>query len=183
MLPYGDVWRVSRRMFTKYFNPSKPSINQPREIIYVRRFLGQLLHNPTDFLRHVRTYVPIYHTSSKLALHFLCTSLVGSTTLSMTYSINVRPYDDPYIKIVEESMEALTEIIPGAFLVDIIPILKYVPEWFPGARFQRKAAMMRKHAAIMRNTTFAATEKLMVCVPVIQHLFPDSYMYTTSGQR
>ena len=53
---------------------------------------------------------------------------------------------------------------PGAFLVDIIPILKYVPEWFPGANFQRKAAMMRKHTAIMCNTmTFAATEELMVC--------------------
>ena len=32
LLPYGDVWRASRRMFTKYFNPSNPSINQPREV-------------------------------------------------------------------------------------------------------------------------------------------------------
>ena len=46
--------------------------------------------------------------------------------------------------------------------MDIIPILKYVPEWFPGAKFQTKAAMMRKHVAIIRNTTFAATEELMV---------------------
>ena len=64
----------------------------------------------------------------------------------------------------EEAMVAIAELfIPGAFLVDIFSILKYVPEWFPGAKFQRKAAVMRKHAAIMRNTTFAATEKLMVC--------------------
>ena len=82
----------------------------------------------------------------------------------MTYSIKVRPYNDPYIKIAEEALGAIAELlIPGAFLVDIIPFLKYVPEWFPGARFQRKAAMMRKHAEIIRNTTFAATEKLMVC--------------------
>ena len=47
--------------------------------------------------------------------------------------------------------------------MDISPILKYVPEWFPGAKFQSKAAVMRKHAALMRNTTFAATEELMVC--------------------
>ena len=64
VLPYGDVWRASRRMFTKHFNPSNPNINQPREIIYVRRFLGQLLQNPDDFMPHVRTYVPIYHISS-----------------------------------------------------------------------------------------------------------------------
>ena len=83
----------------------------------------------------------------------------------MTYGITVRPKNDPYIKIAEEAVEAITELlIPGSFLVDIIPILKYVHECFPGANFQRKAAMMRKHTAIMRNTmTFAATEKLMVC--------------------
>ena len=82
----------------------------------------------------------------------------------MTYGINVRPYNDPYIKIAEEAVEAVAEfLIPGAFLVDSIPILKYVPEWFPGAKFHGKAAVMRKHAAIMRNTTFAATEELMVC--------------------
>ena len=81
----------------------------------------------------------------------------------MSYSIKVRPYNDPYIDIAEEAIGAIAEFaVPGAFLVDIIPILKYVPEWFPGAKFQRRAAMMRKHAATMRNTTFAATEELMV---------------------
>ena len=74
-------------------------------------------------------------------------------------------------------------LIPGAFLVDFIPILKYVPEWFPGAKFQSKAAMMRKHAAIMRNTTFAATEELMVCDSSPCLGFLVVYMYTFSGQR
>ena len=81
----------------------------------------------------------------------------------MTYSINVHSHNDPYIKIAEEANLALAELmVPGAFLVDIIPILKYVPEWFPGAKFQGKAAVLRKHAALMRNSTFAATEELMV---------------------
>ena len=82
----------------------------------------------------------------------------------MTYSINVQPYNDPYIKIAEEAVAANAMLmVPGAFLVDIIPILKYVPEWFPGAKFQTTASMMRKHATLIRNTTFAATEELMVC--------------------
>ena len=119
--------------------------------------------------------------TNKDALHFLRTSLVGSTTLSMTYSINVRPYNDPYIKIAEEAVAAITQVlIPGAFFVDIIPILKYVPEWFPGAKFQSLAAVMRKHAAIMRNTTFAATEESMVC-NFLEFLLDDTY--TFSGQR
>ena len=84
----------------------------------------------------------------------------------MTYSINVLPYNDPYVKAAEEVIEAGNNLFTaGGFLVDIIPILKYVPEWFPGAEFQRKAAMLRKHAARIRNFSFAATEKLMVWDP------------------
>ena len=110
-------------------------------------------------------------------------SLVGSTAISMTYSINILPYNDPYIKTAEEAMKASAELlIPGAFLVDIIPVLKYVPAWFPGAEFQRKAAVMREHAAIIRNPTFAATEELMVCnsSPFLFFL-PDETCTTFSG--
>ena len=85
----------------------------------------------------------------------------------------------------EEAVAATVELmIPGAFLVDIIPILKYVPEWFPGAKFQSKAAMMRKHAENIRNTTFAATEELMVCdsSPFSLEFLLD-HTYTFSGQR
>ena len=123
----------------------------------------------------------IFPVTGKQALHFLRTSLVGSTILSMTYSINVRPYNDPYIKIAEEAIGSISELlIPGAFLVDIIPILKYVPEWFPGAKFQSKAAVMRKHAEIMRNTPFAATEELMVYNEFSPFLLDD--VYTFLGQ-
>ena len=101
---------------------------------------------------------------SNAAHLFFRTSLVGSTIISTTYSIKVRPSNDPYIKIADEAMSAVAELlIPGSFLVDIIPILKHVPEWFPGAKFHSKAATMRKHAARIRNKTFEATEKLMVC--------------------
>ena len=113
-------------------------------MVYVRQFLGQLLQAPDDFLVHIRTYVPIYYIPSKDANLFPI-SLVGSITLSMTYSINVHPYNDPYIKLAEEAVEAIAVLmVTGAFLVDVIPILKYVPEWFPGANFQSKAAIMHQ---------------------------------------
>ena len=103
----------------------------------------------------------------------------------MMYGINVHPYNDPYLKIGEEAIEATAELfIPGAFLVDIVPILKYVPEWFPGAKFQSKAAMMRKHAEIMHNTTFTATEELIECdsSPFLSWILAyDAYAF--SGQQ
>jgi hypothetical protein len=83
----------------------------------------------------------------------------------MTYGINVRPYNDPFIAIAEEAFEVSADLFIGTFLVDIIPILKYVPNWFPGAKFQRKAAMMREHSVKIRNAPFAATKKLIVFIP------------------
>ena len=119
-------------------------------------------------MQHVRTYVPFIVSLANRPLIFLAfLSLVGSTTLSTTYSINVRPYNDPFIAIAEEAIDSATELmIPGAFFVDILPALKYVPDWFPGANFQRKAAMMRVHSKNIRNAPFAATKNLMVFTPL-----------------
>ena len=168
MLPYGNVWRESRRIFAKYFNsPHHTSINKSRNILYVRRFLGQLLQKPDGFLQHARTYVPFTVAVVNRPLNlFLFISLVGSTTLAMTYGINVRPYNDPYIAVAEEAAEASSELfLGGTFLVDVIPILKYVPHWFPGAKFQRTAAVMRTQSGNMRNVPFAEAQHLMVFIP------------------
>lgn len=52
--------------------------------------------------------------------------------------------DDPYISTAEASLEGLAAAgVPGDFLVDLIPILKYVPSWVPGAGFQKKAVYWR----------------------------------------
>jgi hypothetical protein len=90
---------------------------------------------------------------------------VGSTALSMTYGINVHLYNNPFIAIAEQAFEVSADSFIGTFLVDILSILKYVPDWFPGAKFQRKAAMMREHSVKIRNAPFAATKNLMVFIP------------------
>lgn len=64
--------------------------------------------------------------------------------MKISYGIEVEGFDDPYIVNVEESIKGLNlaagQAGPGAFLVDLIPALKYVPNWFPGAGFKNKAA-------------------------------------------
>ena len=34
--------------------------------------------------------------------------------------------------------------VPGSFLIDFIPALKYVPSWFPGGGFKKAAAYWRE---------------------------------------
>ena len=64
--------------------------------------------------------------------------------MKITYGIDVQESDDPYISTAEEAADGFNEAgVPGAFLVDTFPILKYVPSRFPGAGFQKKAAHWR----------------------------------------
>ena len=64
--------------------------------------------------------------------------------MEILYGITVLNINDPYMSIAEEVLEGFAEAAaPGAFLVDLIPILKYVPSWFPGAGFKKKAERWR----------------------------------------
>ncbi|KAF8877181.1 cytochrome P450 [Infundibulicybe gibba] len=49
--------------------------------------------------------------------------------------------------------------VPGAFLVDTFPFLKYVPEWMPGAGFQKKAKEWGKLSKAMVEVPFRAAMK------------------------
>jgi hypothetical protein len=64
--------------------------------------------------------------------------------MEICYGITILEHNDPYISIAEQAFEGVAEAgVPGAFLVDLLPVLKYVPSWFPGAGFKRKAARWR----------------------------------------
>ncbi|KDR66543.1 hypothetical protein GALMADRAFT_259053 [Galerina marginata CBS 339.88] len=65
--------------------------------------------------------------------------------MTLSYGLPIEDSNDPYLKIAEQALASLGEAaLPGAFLVNVIPILKYVPEFFPGAGFKTKARMWRK---------------------------------------
>ena len=54
-------------------------------------------------------------------------------------------------------------LIPGTFLVDTFPFLKYVPLWIPGAGFQKNALEWRRQLISMQDTPFAEMKRRMVC--------------------
>jgi hypothetical protein len=89
--------------------------------------------------------------------------MVGETIVSVAYGLDVLPKDDPYIETAQRAVRPLLiAVVPGAFLVDAIPVLKYVPEWFPFAGFQRKAKEWRKLAIAMLEVPFEAAKHKMV---------------------
>ena len=65
----------------------------------------------------------------------------------------------------EEALSGASEAsILGAFLVDLFPILKYVPSWFLGVGFQKKAARWRKAINTMADKPFRHVQEQLVQV-------------------
>ncbi|KAF9449842.1 cytochrome P450 [Macrolepiota fuliginosa MF-IS2] len=134
--PYGAWWRRHYRLFHHHFSADKLVKFQPTLLRTTRSFLRRLLSNPDDFLDHTR-------------LLFL------SSVMEITYGDPVEDPHDPLLANVEVVLSAVTEaLIPGRFLVDVIPALKYVPEWLPGAGWKRRANYVKKVNELVSRRPF-----------------------------
>ncbi|KAJ7281062.1 cytochrome P450 [Mycena rebaudengoi] len=135
LMKYGDTWRTNRRLLKQAFTPLT---YQPLELAATRTLLGRLLDSPDAFYAHLR-------------------QMAGEIIMSMAYGIDVLPSDDPYVALANEGVHSLVVAL------DMFPALKYVPKWFPGAEFQRKAEKWRKLARAMVDMPYTETKRQMEC--------------------
>lgn len=90
-------------------------------------------------------------------------SMAGATIMSVGYGLNVQEKNDPYITMAERGVHPLVAAaVPGAFLVDTLPVLKKVPEWMPGAGFKKKAREWRVLSQRMVTMPFEAAKSDIV---------------------
>ncbi|KAJ7166718.1 cytochrome P450 [Mycena filopes] len=75
----------------------------------------------------------------------------AATVLQVTYGYAIKETgSDPFVDLADKGMLEFSEIMrPGEFLIEVLPILKYVPSWFPGARFKRLAEKYNKSCDTM----------------------------------
>lgn len=87
------------------------------------------------------------------------------------------------MKLAEDVLQAGEGFVPGAYLVDAIPIrelfltayhsflsfftVKYVPDWFPGAGFKRKAKLWNKYLTDGTMIPYEEVAKSFVCTRLV----------------
>jgi hypothetical protein len=99
-----------------------------------------------------------------LELTSLLLSAIGGMALSLSYGIQIKETDDPFINLADTAIKSISTVASyGAFLVDVIPILKYVPEFVPGAGFQKKARIWRKLQEDFKEIPYTASIEAIVC--------------------
>ncbi|KAJ7055701.1 cytochrome P450 [Mycena amicta] len=140
-MKYGDRWRKLRRLFHQDFNADGMVKYFPKHRTACHELLRRLLRDPDRFLEHMR-------------------HMAGDVIMSTVYGIQVRPENDPYIQTAEDALRTLVYAsIPGRFLVDLIPALMHVPEWFPGAGFKRTARKWRELSKDLVLRPFEETKR------------------------
>jgi hypothetical protein len=75
--------------------------------------------------------------------------------LNITYGYTLAERDDPYVALADAAVQTLSQAgVFGTYLVDYIPVLKYVPPWMPGASFKRQAREWRRLSREMLDSPF-----------------------------
>lgn len=111
--------------------------------------------------------------------------------METAYGMEIRSKEDKFLRVALEALRVMNKaLVPGGFLVDTMPIrasheaykntiwfhlqsivVKYVPEWFPGAGFKTVARVGReKMNAIVNESIEYVKESIKVSLrcPVSQ---------------
>ncbi|EMD37249.1 hypothetical protein CERSUDRAFT_113891 [Gelatoporia subvermispora B] len=143
LMPYGDDWRMGRKMFSHVFQPSAIHQWQHIERDEVRRLLVRLIQDPDDISAHLRFFT-------------------ASVIFRIAYGVELPEKNDILIKIAERAAHVVTVAgAPGAYLVETFPILRHIPEWMPGGGFKTDAKRFRDWADALLHVPFdSIKEKL-----------------------
>ncbi|KAE9394854.1 cytochrome P450 [Gymnopus androsaceus JB14] len=145
VMPYGPEWKARRKLFTTMFSPNNTDQHEPQELKATRNFLLRLHEKPEEYVTLVR-------------------KMTGSGILSIAYGFDVNVVQDSvHTYNAEKAMDGfIAASIPGSFLVDYLPWLKYIPSWAPGASFQRQARIWKADTEKLLHGPFAATKSSMI---------------------
>ncbi|KAL4264186.1 cytochrome P450 family protein [Pleurotus pulmonarius] len=86
--------------------------------------------------------------------HHISYSL-STSIISIAYGLEVKPENDHNIQLCEAAIGQLSRAaLHGDYLVDVLPILKHVPSWIPGAGFKAYAEEARPKTMAMLEVPY-----------------------------
>ncbi|KAG1842639.1 cytochrome P450 [Suillus subalutaceus] len=120
LLPYGDRWRLHRRMFHQAFRQAEIPAYHALQLRSAHKMLFSFLQDPGNYPSHVKMFG-------------------ASFIMSIVYDYEVKAEDDTILHVIEKYVELIVEALtPGATVVmETFPFLLRLPSWFPGATFKR----------------------------------------------
>ncbi|KAJ3859266.1 cytochrome P450 [Lentinula novae-zelandiae] len=141
-LPYDKRFKSSRRLFHQELG-SNSAVQTffPQEEQLGKKFVRRVLRNPDGLLDH-------------------CFQHAGAIILRVAYGYEAEESNDPFVNIANTAMDNFNRATaPGAFLVNQMPILLKVPDWFPGTEWKRIGRAWAKDYWAMVDVPFNFVKK------------------------
>ncbi|KLO16916.1 cytochrome P450 [Schizopora paradoxa] len=144
LMPYGNLWRRLRKVFTSKLGIRKAFVNYAE---VQQGVMGQLLrrleHSPEDFLDHLRLHIE-------------------QLMMKAVYGLHAESSEDHRVQNVHNFLEAFSDAArPVAYLVSSLPIIKHIPSLWPGVIYKRSTAEMNTMIKDMLEVPFADAKALI----------------------
>ncbi|EJD04870.1 cytochrome P450 [Fomitiporia mediterranea MF3/22] len=167
-ITYGERFRAQRRLMQQHFNSQAISSFRPLQSAQLSIYLKNLLMSPENFTNHTYRFT-------------------AGTLVMATYGHEVNSEDDIIARLaVDSAIRFIEGGTPGATLVDFIPILRYIPTWFPGASFRRKAVDTYKAHVDARDIPYNEVKERMssgTAIPSLMSRMIDTYETKYPGDK
>ncbi|KZP21003.1 cytochrome P450 [Athelia psychrophila] len=146
LVQYGQKFKEYRRYVNQLIG-SKKSIGKffPVEEYETARFLQRVAAKPEALSDHVRR-------------------TAGAIILRITYGYELQDNNgrDPLVDHADKTVSQFSaSTLPGAWLVDVLPILRHVPEWIPGANFKKLAREWKASLQELADRPYNFTKQQM----------------------
>ncbi|KAG8737509.1 hypothetical protein FRC10_008089 [Ceratobasidium sp. 414] len=128
----SERWKKHRRIAHSRLNKQVVHVFHAQQQQQAKLLLQRIL----DISHHVES-------SEQVDVEFDRT--IASTVFDLVYGYPLKDVDDPFL-IDKKTLTANLNraVVPSNFLVNIFPVLAYVPEWLPGAGWKRTAREWRE---------------------------------------
>ncbi|KAH7342145.1 cytochrome P450 [Rhizoctonia solani] len=159
LIGYGDRWRKYRRLMNPWLNKQTVVEYRASQEQATRALLKRLLETPEKTQSSHDLEAELYQSISATLFH----SLYGHKATSS---------DDPLLVRTQKLIAYFAHATSSSsHYVNSVPVLRYIPEWFPGAGWKREAVKWRKekdslideiYSIGLENTTKAEGARPMV---------------------
>ncbi|KAH9482219.1 Cytochrome P450 monooxygenase 208 [Psilocybe cubensis] len=152
-----------RKLLQQGLNSRAAKSYRPIQMEETLVLLRGLKDNPTEFAAHIRRNAV-------------------AVIMKVAYGYQVESNDDRMVRYLEDAFTISASMnVPGKYWVEFFPILRFLPEWFPGAGFKRLARELGKTSSRVESIPFQWTLENMAKGDFIES-FTSKHLHIEDGQ-
>ncbi|PPQ98487.1 hypothetical protein CVT26_013888 [Gymnopilus dilepis] len=162
-MDYSEKSKRQRKYLQSYFSRQLLPNYYQIQVREAHRMLSDILQDPENYRDHIKR-------------------MAAGITMTLAYGHEVNSMDDQFIKIAEKGVKTIQAAgAVGAHIVDLIPWLRFIPEYMPGGSFAKLPPGTREDLQNFIHTPFNQVKKQMAAGTAVP-CYTTTLLEETKGQ-